>query len=137
METIGQGEVDGQWYDAIGGEFARRGGNICDNARDDSGNDQECTAGGGVICDESWSDAVGEQIHLAKTEVEPLPRTPEETTNHKKFINLANHQLHPNLCVLLEKGPNYALSRRITSHTMKDVEVGLERGRLLFVGRKR
>ena len=80
-----------------------------------------------MIFDESWFDAVGEQTHLTKSGAEPPSNTPDETTTHNKFINLTSHQLNSNLSVLLEKGPNYALSRRVTSNTMKDVEVGLER----------
>ena len=124
---------DENWFDAVGEpiHLTKRGAVPLPNtpeSPDDSVSDQECMARGGVIFDESWFDAVGEEIHLTKSVAEPLSDTPDETTTHNKFTNLTSHHLNPNLSVLLEKGPNYALSRRVTSHTMKDVEVGLERG---------
>ena len=57
-----QGEAGGHWHDAIGEEYAPRGGKICDNAgREDSVSDQECTDRVRLICDEKWSYAIGEE----------------------------------------------------------------------------
>ena len=59
-------------------------------------------------------------------------RPPDEAASGnflpKKFVNLSNKILDEDLSSLLEKGPNFALSRSINSRTMLEVEGNLERG---------
>ena len=48
--------------------------------------------------------------------------------NRERFLNLTDKTLSEPLVNLLNKGPNFALSRSVNKHVMKDVEIGLERG---------
>ena len=44
------------------------------------------------------------------------------------FKNLSNLQLDANLCELLDRGPKFSLTRKITNNVLKEVESGIERG---------
>ena len=92
--------TDDCWYDALG-------------------DDEYNLRGRAVFCEE-WFDAV-ENPH-------PQPGTEPAPTLSSKFTNLTSKSIGGDLKNLLEKGPNFALSRRITTQTMIDVEMGLERG---------
>ena len=100
------GCYEDHWYDAIG--------------------DTKYTTLGGALCEERWFDALQ---YLGQ--VNPQTKSSklmEETDHAKKFLNLTGKPLHPSLETLLEKGPNFALSRKINTGIMKEVEIGLERG---------
>ena len=48
--------------------------------------------------------------------------------NNARFLNMTDKALPEKLVEILNKGPNFALSRSVNKHVLKDVEVGLERG---------
>ena len=52
---------------------------------------------------------------------------PTETNTEPRFVNLSNRTVSKNLGKILEKGPKYALTQKVTSRVLKTVEAGIER----------
>ena len=54
--------------------------------------------------------------------------THDHFDNREKFLNMSGKILPDQLIDMLNKGPNFALSRTVNRNVLKDVEIGLERG---------
>ena len=55
---------------------------------------------------------------------EPTP----PTTHAARFENLSGQAVDENLVELLEKGPKFTLTQSIQNKTLREVEMGVERG---------
>ena len=55
------------------------------------------------------------------------PKTETEERKEARFVNLSHRQISSNLASILEKGPKFALSQKVTPTTLLAVEAGIER----------
>ena len=55
-------------------------------------------------------------------------RTSDPFYNRDRFLNMTDRTLPDQLVNMLNKDPNFALSRSVNRHVLKEVELGLERG---------
>ena len=60
--------------------------------------------------------------------VESTVLPPDPFDNRDRFLTLTGKALPDQLVDLLNKGPNFALSRKVDKHVLKEVELGIERG---------
>ena len=132
-DTRGEGtETDVEvWHDAI---------SECDKGYQTSDSWHDVTEDVGCVCDgmDVWYDAIAEGIDNDKCEMTGLRQKADSLTSETvttkidsepiKFQNFSDKPISRELTKLLEKGPNFALSRKIDPHTMLEVEGGLERG---------
>ena len=64
------------------------------------------------------------------------PNTRSSDAAAGKLLNMSDKNLSDTTEAMLCKGPNFALSRTINRHVIRDVEIGLERGAFALRWRK-
>ena len=121
-------DVDDEWYDCLSvvpfltaeGQYGER--------RDGLGHAldrQHLNAVNGDDDDDIWYDCVLGYVGSVHADI---TGSCDPFDNRDRFMNMTGKVLSDQLVQILNKGPNFALSRSVNRHIMKDVEIGLERG---------
>ena len=75
--------------------------------------------------DDIWYDCVLGYVGSVHTDITSAC---DPCDNRDRFTNMAGKVLSERLVQILNKGPNFALTRSVSRHILKNVEIGLERG---------